>query len=330
LKEFIAMPELTKQAIPQRLAHNRALMDKFLKARGIVSQFPPVEQQLESIIVKGLPPGSYNPSIIRHRGKLVMAYRFHETTAKTKLGIAELDENFTVVRNETLNLDEDEGLSLEDAKLFEFKGELWMNFVVSNWPNFPASQVKCVKLYKPDHWRCSDKDLYWLPCRQTMEKNHCPLVHDEVLNIVYRHNWQMDDGVWQVVFTPSDKREMKTPGMRWPYGEIRGGTPPLPYQDRLISFFHSRLNNEMPPVGHRYYMGALLMKSGKEFEMLAVSKRPILRGSEIGGDTSRFHFKPNVVIPYGAIEHEGGWLVSVGVNDSQCLLMKVKPENLNL
>ena len=71
------MPELTKQAIPQRLAHNRALMDKFLKARGIVSQFPPVEQQLESIIVKGLPPGSYNPSIIRHRGKLVMAYSFH-------------------------------------------------------------------------------------------------------------------------------------------------------------------------------------------------------------------------------------------------------------
>ena len=77
-------------------------------------------------------------------------------------------------------------------------------------------------------------------------------------------------------------------------------------------------------------MGAMLIKAGKEFETLAVSKRPILRGSEIGGDTSRFHFKPNVVIPYGAIEHEGGWLVSVGVNDSQCLLVKIKEKDLQL
>ena len=115
------MPEIKPQILAPRIAHNKALMDKFLKERGIASQFPPVEQQLESVIVKGLPPGSYNPSIIRHHGKLVMTYRFHETTAKTKLGIAELDENFTVFKNETLTLDEDEGLSLEDARLFEFK-----------------------------------------------------------------------------------------------------------------------------------------------------------------------------------------------------------------
>lgn len=324
------MPDPKPQVLAPRLAHNKALLDKFLSERGIVSQFPPVEQQVESVAVKGLPGGAYNPSIIRFHGKLVMTYRFHEATAKTKLGIAELDDAFDVVYSETLNLDEDENLSLEDARLFEFKGELWMNFTVSTWPNFPSSQMKFAKLYKPDRWRVSDKDLYWLPCRQTMEKNHCPLVHEEMLNIVYRHNWKMDDGVWQVVFTPSDKREMKTPGLRWPYGEIRGGTPPLPYQGRLISFFHSSMRNEMPPTTWRYYIGAMLIKAGKEFEMLAVSKRPIARGSEAGGDASRFHFKKNIIIPYGAIEDDGGWMVSCGVNDSQCLLVKIEPSELQI
>lgn len=323
----------SKQLIAPRIVRNKTALDKYISDNQIVSQWPSIENQMDAVIVKGLPVGAYNPSIIRFRGRLVLSYRFHQTTAKTQLGIAELDENFTVFHSQTLNLDEDESLSCEDAKLFIWKGELWMNFVVSTWPNFPSSQVKICKLYKPDKWRFSDKDQYWLPDRQTLEKNHCPIVHDDVLHIVYRHN-QPQEGDYsklaQIIYSPYEKREMKTPALRWPYGEIRGGTVPLPYDGKLISFFHSSLHNEMPPITHRYYIGAMLLKAEPPFQILAVSKRPILRGSEIGGDPTRFHFKPNVCFPLGAIACDGGWRVSIGQNDSACLLVKIKPDNLNL
>jgi predicted GH43/DUF377 family glycosyl hydrolase len=123
--------------------------------------------------------------------------------------------------------------------------------------------------------------------------------------------------------------------LRWPWGLIRGGSTPLPYKDRLISFFHSRLDNEPVPNFWRYYVGARLISPEPPFSTLAVSKRPILKGSEADdlSDVERSscaHSKRNVVFPAGAVEVEGGWLVSCGVNDSACALVKVREEDLNL
>ncbi len=328
MSEEIVMQVPVKPQLPPRIARNKSELAKYLEANSIASQWPAIEQQLFTYPISDLEDGAYNPSIIRYRGKLVMSYRFHESTLKTKLAMAELDENFNVISRQVLDMDEEE--SCEDSRLFIFKGELWMNFVVSNWPQFPASQSKIAKLSKPDKWRISDKLLYWLPDRQTSEKNHLALPFDDVLHIVYHHNKFQDGALNQIIYTPSDKREMKTPALRWPYGEIRGGTVPIPYKDKLISFFHSSLTNEEPPTPHRYFCGAMLMKADMPFQMLAVSKRPILRGSEIGGDATRFHFKKNIIFCLGAIEHEDGWLVSCGINDSQCALVKINPENLNL
>lgn len=335
------MPDSAPQIIPQRLAHNKAHMDKYLAAHGNPPLFPPVESQLETIVVQGLPPGAYNPSLVRFRGKLVMSYRFHETTLKTKLGLAELDEAFHVTSTQTLDCNEEE--SCEDARLFVFKNELWMNFVVSNWPTFPACQVKHAKLSKPDHWRISDKDLYWISNRQTMEKNHVPLIHDEVLHIVYAQSFPEPDGPQQIIFTPADKREMKNPALRWAYGEMRGGTVPMLFQPsgatvpKLLSFFHSRLDNNPFPVRHRYFIGAVLRRAIPPFDMLFISQRPILRGSEVGGDSARFHHKPNVVFPLGAVPCvpsvpgvPASWLLSVGINDSQAALVKITEQDLQL
>lgn len=328
----LQIPKLPPK-LPPRIARNKIALEKYLADNKIESHFPSIENQIFTHVIKGLPAGSYNPSIIRFRGKLIMTYRFHETTLKTKLGIAELDDDFNVTSKEVLNLDEDETLSLEDCRLFIWKGELWSNFVVSTWPNFPSSQMKIAKLYKPDHWRFSDKEQYWLPDRQTNEKNHVPIVHDDVFNIIYRSNQPQEGSLAdlsQIIYSPFEKREMKTPALRWAYGEVRGGTVPLPYDGKLISFFHSSLDNEMPPLARRYYLGSVLRKAEPPFQILTISKRPILRGSEIGGDPSRFHFKPKVVIPYGAIEHEGGWLVSCGQNDSASVLVKIQPKDLQL
>lgn len=330
MSEIVLQQQL--KGIPPRITRNKSALEKYLSDNNIESQFPSIENQLFTIPIKNLPLGAFNPSVIRFRDRLVMSYRYHPDEGyKTKLAIAELDENFNVVGNFQLDMGEDD--SQEDSRLFVWKGELWCSFVVSQFPHFPASQVKIAKLSKPDKWRVSDKELYYLPDRQTTEKNHLPLVHDDVLNIIYKHN-QPQEGNWadlsQIIYSPFEKREMKTPALRWPYGEVRGGTVPLPYEGRMISFFHSSLDNFPPQNPRCYFVGAVLRKSEPPFQMLAISKRPILRGSEVGGDKSRFHWKSQVIFPLGAIEHEGGWLLSCGQNDSASILVKVKPDNLNL
>jgi predicted GH43/DUF377 family glycosyl hydrolase len=332
MSEIVLQQKLKPQA-PPRIARNKSALVKYMSDNKIESLFPSIENQLFTHVIKLPQAGAYNPSLIRFRGRLVMTYRFHDTTAKTKLAIAELDENFTVFYSEVLNLDEDETLSLEDARLFIWKGELWMNFVVSTWPNFPSSQVKICKLYKPDHWRFSDKEQYWLPDRQTSEKNHVPIVHDDVFNIIYRSNLPQEgksSDLSQIIYSPFEKREMKTPALRWAYGEIRGGTVPLPYDGKLISFFHSSLDNFPPPNPRCYFVGAVLRKAEPPFQMLAISKRPILKGSEVGGDATRFHNKKQVVFPLGCIERKGGFLLSAGINDSQCALIEISEKDLQL
>jgi predicted GH43/DUF377 family glycosyl hydrolase len=133
-----------------------------------------------------------------------------------------------------------------------------------------------------------------------------------------------------MIFTAGEGAELVTPALRWPYGEIRGGTTPMAYHGKLLKFFHSSLRNEMPPTSWRYYVGAILMEPEPPFQMLAVSQRPILRGSEVGGDNAVSQFKKNIVFPAGCVEKDGVFHLSIGINDSQSAIAKIKPEDLHL
>jgi predicted GH43/DUF377 family glycosyl hydrolase len=141
-------------------------------------------------------------------------------------------------------------------------------------------------------------------------------------------------------------KEYITPGPAWEYGEIRGGTPPVPYKDGTwLRFFHSRIWDRKPlrkprtkaerifqptdRIPWRYYVGALVMESKPPFRVLNVSRSPILTGTErwIPGCP---HWKPNVVIPYGCVPQENGWMVSLGVNDALSCLATITEDQLKL
>lgn len=317
-------PEAKTQLISPRTAWNKARLNELLSKHNIRSQWPLVTDQLPSVVIKGLEAGSYNPSIIRFNGKLVMVYRFHpEETLVTRLGVAELDENFNVTYKQVLEINDD-NMSHEDGRLFELQGELWLSYVSSSWPTFPSCSHKYVRLSKPDHWRCDSPVEHHYKERDSLEKNHLPIPFGDKLYVLYRSQPK------QIVYLADSREERISEPLKWPYGEIRGGTVPLPYKGNLLRFFHSSLRNEMPPVTWRYYLACVVMEPEPPFKMLAISKRPIARGSEIGGDETRKHFKANVIFPMGAIEHNGGFCVSVGVNDSACVVLKLQEKDLNL
>jgi predicted GH43/DUF377 family glycosyl hydrolase len=167
---------------------------------------------------------------------------------------------------------------------------------------------------------------------KTMQKNYVFFQDDDELYCIYRRY-----PIHQVFKIIGDHAEPagSCPGLRWYFGEPRGGSPPLPYEGKLISFFHSSLDNEVQGPRRRYYMGAIVMQPDPPFRPVAISIEPILFGSEVDDIPPKDwplckHRKPQVVFPGGAIAREDHWLVSVGVNDYECLLVKVTPKDLHL
>ncbi len=317
------------------LKHNRELAAAFIAKSKVFSRFPKVSEQAEFLPLdtSKLPPYAYNPSIIDAHGKRLMTYRYHFAGDwRTRLGIAEVDPIGIAFNPQDIPL---EGNAQEDARLFWFHGEVWMSWVESNF--IGQSNPKCVVRYgqleqgrivrvlQPKCGGNTGKD---------MEKNWAFFESDENLYCIYKAEPE------QTVLQMQGEtviHEHKTTGPRWPYGTIRGGSI-VPYDGNLLRFFHSSTDRGPGCMEYRYYMGACLMEPKPPFKTIAASKNPILFGSEIDHLTGAqrkacFHWRTmgkSIVIPYGAVIHDGGWLVSVGINDFSCALVKIKPEMLNL
>jgi predicted GH43/DUF377 family glycosyl hydrolase len=294
----------------------------------MTSRYPKASEQLPTLPLNAdvLPAFSYNPSIGKFNGRTVMTYRYHLGGKNTRLGIATLKDG----RLEDPKDIPLEGHSLEDARLFQFHGEPWVSWVESDIGK--ESEPHCIVKYGKVEHGPKISDIHQVKVGANdgrhMEKNWCFFESDENLFCVYRA-----DKDYTVLQIQGDTiiNEYKGPAALWPYGAIRGGCI-VTSDDKLLRFFHSRTETGSSTFESRYFIGALLMERRPPFTVLGVSRKPILYGSEIDNLKVKdrpHHWKANVVFPGGAIEHNGGWLVAVGVNDSQFALSRVTQDDLN-
>lgn len=118
--------------------------------------------------------------------------------------------------------------------------------------------------------------------------------------------------------------EWETPGPKWKWGDIRGGTPPVLVDDLWWSFYHS--SNPAPePVTRRYYMGAYAFENKPPFRVVRCTKKPLLTGSRNDPWAPK---KKAVVFPCGAIYEKDSWLVSLGVNDMASAMIQIPHKDL--
>lgn len=313
-----------------RVAHNSSLYAAFMRARGVESLRPPIHKQLPGFAVNrhSLRKNGYNGSILVHGGRTLMAYRYHPGSGpQTKLALAELDSLYRVVKDRDVDA---AGASVEDPRLFLYRGAPWISYTVSSGP---VGAWKCVvrygRLVETDN-RWVVEGQYLLPYGKNdetgLEKNWVFFEHDGKLRVIYDHG---------TVLTVEDNvvtEQNHVMPARWNWGTIRGGSGPMKWGDRWIRFFHSRVDTEPRPIVWRYFVGAMVCDP---YEATQVSRKPILWGSEVDAvevEERReiFHHKQNVVFPGGAIAVDGGWLLSVGVNDCHNVLVKVTEKDLNL
>lgn len=176
-----------------------------------------------------------------------------------------------------------------------------------------------------DQWQCSKFDyprigggtgqLEMITDRKKYEKNWLPFLHEGRLHILYKADPWMVVGYGQ---TWSDVQKYQGEGVKWAYGDVRGGSSPVLVGDKYFTFPHSSL----PWRGRyrRYYAGAMAFDAKPPFTPLLVTPEPILRGSQNDPWAQK---KPLVAFPCGAIYRDGTWLVTLGVNDMKAAWVEI-------
>ena len=305
---------------------------EFLKA--IRDQLKKRQPPRVDVVTTGKDHG-YNPSIIEHGGKKLMSYRFHPNPKewRTNLVISETSPSHCdeyIIRFP----DKYSDMSHEDGRFFTFNGKLHMSFTLAAFPGVENVTIPCAtgygELIRDDlGWRVDSVTFpkYGLNNFQGQEKNFCFFESGGKLHCIYQCSPEQivlrlgEDGVVDEVF--------RTESPSWKYGEIRGGTQPLSISNRWLRFFHSLNKNGKDRSAWTYHIGAMLMSPTAPFKIEKISSTPVMSGGERLTQGWKY-WKPAVAIPYGAMENDEGWDVSVGLNDSECAIVRVKKEHLNL
>lgn len=153
------------------------------------------------------------------------------------------------------------------------------------------------------------------------EKNWLWFQHDEALHFVYH-------SAPHIVVRWDEHRPVSYPtrALSWPYGAIRGGTPPILHDSLYWSFFHSSIDIRNDPPRRRYYMGAYAFAAQPPFTPVCLTLDPLLAGSE--ADPRDAH-APLCVFPGGAhLTRDEDWIVALGVNDCRCAWLQVPHSEL--
>jgi hypothetical protein len=159
-----------------------------------------------------------------------------------------------------------------------------------------------------------------------IEKNWGPFIQDGKLYILYHLDpWTVCRVRWgqdcEDVYGGADK--IDTFGLKWQFGDVRGGTPPVWHDGLWWAFFHSART-----VGDKriYYAGAVGFD--RDFRPLYMTPKPIMAGPL---DRFSHHWRNlsvSAVFPVGAVVRGDEWLVSYGFLDSEVRFAAFKHSDL--
>jgi hypothetical protein len=318
---------------------------------------PSIYRQLEAVQVPPGPnmkpsPRHWNCGLLRYKGRLWLAYRYHlgrEHGSRCATALVPLDKTTfqPSAPSQHLNLPGVVGDEhFEDARLFMFNGAPHISYTQMTGYK-PGADYSCVMKYarlklNGNRWIIEEvfHPKFGRNNGSSKEKNWAFFESDGALHAIYQ-----DAPTRKIIRLDGERvvEEFDSAPAEWPWGVIRGGTPPIPYGPtmgadgsvkHLIAIFHSSVATEEPPHFVRYFGAAYVFEAKAPFKLVSVSHKPIMAGSEADGHglDPRYSegWKPFVVFPCGIVADGDNWLVSLGVNDWQCAVGKITPQQLGL
>jgi predicted GH43/DUF377 family glycosyl hydrolase len=116
-------------------------------------------------------------------------------------------------------------------------------------------------------------------------------------------------------------------GLHWEYGTIRGGTPPVAYDNsHLVTFFHAA---QVTGSRNVYSVGACTFQARPPYAPVQMTAEPLLIAPYRSG-VHRFgwRFAASVLVPLGAERTAGGYRLLCGHDDGEIAPFLVRHEDL--
>lgn len=273
---------------------------------------------------------NYNPSLVSTGEGFLLAYRSEPKDFRvSEIVLAELNSELKVLKNQRLKIP---GVaadrSIEDPRLFWYAGEAYIAFSVAHYGG--EDGWKAVQAYgrlkKGKSWTLSQ---VWYPKFgannwSSKEKNWTFFEAEGALRCIY----DMNAAGWVVLELDGDEvvQEWRHPAIEWAFGRMSGGTPAVPWGDKLLTVFHSwQSHRERSRI---YHMAYVAFEAKAPHAPLLISSRPIMTAMPRWGQPEGERWAPLCVFP-GGIEVEGNQaLVAYGRNDLSMAIDRFRIDGL--
>lgn len=217
------------------------------------------------------------------------------------------------------------GLSLEDVRLFDYSesgvsliGAIWPVGGPLDGPDRAVTDQAIVRL----NAEFQIDSLNVLPIGFNGDSRH------------YEKNWTPWLGESRVTYSLSETHvtyDLESlgatygRGICWEFGEPHGGTQWLTVGDTSVCIFHSSLVRE-PSTGLRTYaLGAARASTFAPYNILEVTPKPLLVASL---ENPRVVGSSEVLFANGISQHQGAFLIGLGVNDAASAIVRIPEEAL--
>jgi predicted GH43/DUF377 family glycosyl hydrolase len=272
-----------------------------------------------------LQPGHrhYNPSICRFQGRLLMAYRVQAADGFSRLGIAELNDDFSVWSDRPLSFPGAiPPLHIEDPRLFTAGGRLYINFCEID---YSPPWEKCVFLLRLFELGADLSPLRELPLRfgrngRRTEKNWIFFEGPEgdiriIHSLAPKHT----------AIDYERKLTIQSPGIAaWPYGSLSGRSTAV----RMDADNYLCMVGGHQPHAERkaiYWMGACTFSAQWPHRLTGITQEPLAWASAesmtiLNPQNRGWH--PLCIFPSGLMVERNAAIVAMGVNDSWSALLR--------
>lgn len=280
--------------------------------------------------------GAYNPSIIRHNGKILLTFRYLPCRAfqpwLSYIGIIELNDVFEPISYAQLLDTRPNNKSIpsqsEDARIFACGEKLYIVYNDNLDLTFPSERRDMhiaevlsngnsyylgapIKLVHENKY----SNVFW-------QKNWSPFVWNENIFLSYSINPHevlcpnLANGTCQVCYESQKS-------IFWNLGALRGGSPALLVNGEYLAFFHSGVITASPASDNQelwhYFMGAYTFSAEPPFQLTSVSAFP-LESPEFYTYSS---YEKRVVYPGGFIVDGSYLYLAYGKDDSEIWIAKI-------
>jgi predicted GH43/DUF377 family glycosyl hydrolase len=287
-------------------------------------------------------PDAFNPSIVRWNGGLLMSFRIRDpaTHSTDRIGLIWLSPHFDPIGAPMILKRREEGLAnpslAQDPRLIVLDGQLFMIYSNQFLVNGKGVSRMAIGLLEWDGSSFITNYPTPLLCfegenQDRKEKNWTPFCYRKDLLLAYS---LQPHKIFRPLYEKCacDLVAMTRGDIKWPWGDLRGGTPALEIGHSYLAFFHSckalqTVQSEGKMMPH-YFMGAYTFDLHPPFALQAMSPQPLVGETFYRGPMYKTWKSLRVIFPGGYVyDDEFIWVV-YGRQDHEIWVVRLDRKGL--